>query len=50
MVDSFSVVVLVQVGKEFSDIRWNERRTVYYSRGPVGTAGRLKGELTLLMG
>ena len=41
-------MVLVQVGKVFPDMRWNERRIKFIRLGDtVRTVGQLKGELTL---
>ena len=43
-----SVVVWVQVGKEFPDMRQNEREIKFIRVGDaIRTAGQLKGELTL---
>ena len=43
----FSVVVCAPVGKEFPDMRQNERRTEFIRVGDaVRTVGRFKGELT----
>ena len=43
-----SGVVWVQVGKEFPDMRQNEREIKFIRVGDaVRTAGQLKGELTL---
>ena len=45
------VVVYVRVGKEFPDIRQNEREIKFIRVGDtVRTAGQLKGELTLNRG
>ena len=46
-----SVVVQVRVGKEFPDMRQNERRIQFIRVGDtVRTAGQLKGEPTLNRG
>ena len=45
------VVVWVQVGKEFPDMRQNERKIKIIRGGDtVRTVGQLKGELTLNRG
>ena len=45
------VVVCVQVGKEFPDMRQNEREIKFITVGyAVRTAGQLKGESTLNKG
>ena len=45
------VVVWVQVGKEFPDMRQNEREIKFIRMGDtVRTAGQLKGEPTLNRG
>ena len=44
-----AVVVRAQVGKEFPDMRQNERRIKFIREGEaVRTMGRLKGELKFL--
>ena len=46
-----TVVVRVQAGKEFLDMRQNEREIKFISVGDaVRTVGQLKGELTLNRG
>ena len=46
-----SVVVWVRVGKEFPDMRQNEREIKFIRVGDaVRTEGQLKGELTLNRG
>ena len=46
-----SVVVWVRVGKEFPDMRQNEREIKFIRVGDaVGRAGQLKGEVTLNRG
>ena len=46
-----SVLVWVQVGKEFPDMRQNEREIRFIRMGDtVRTAGQLKGEPTLNKG
>ena len=46
-----SVVVCAQAGKEFPDMRQNERRIKFTSVGDtVRTAGQIKGESTPFMG
>ena len=46
-----NVMACAQVGKEFTDIRQDERKTKFIRMGDaVRTAGRLKGEPTLNRG
>ena len=46
-----SVLVRLQVGKEFPDMRQNEREIKFIRLGDaVRTVGQLKGELTLNRG
>ena len=45
------VMVCVQVGKEFTDVRQNERRIEFIGFGDtIRTVGWLKGELTPFTG